>query len=141
MTFQDPQGGRDSDTPPFLPPGSHGLCPECHAMPSLLITLKQSAREEGGHDSSSPGWGAEKRKYQNTSLLPWQQEEVGQFPLCEGWGGQGQSVAKGQHCLACGIYSATEPCDNLWLRGVVPTSTGIKAEAARVGSSGVNTVA
>lgn len=52
--------------------------------------------------------------------LPWQQEEVGQFPLCGGWGGQGQSVAKGQHCLACGIYSATEPCDNLCLRGSFP---------------------
>lgn len=62
-------------------------------------------------------------------LLPWQQEEVGQFPLCEGWGGQGQSVAKGQHCLACGIYSATEPCDNLCLRGSFPL---LQAERQRL---------
>lgn len=62
MTFQDPWGGRDKDTPPFLPPGSHILCPECQAMPS---PGHPADREEGGHGLFE-GQGTKERKYQNT---------------------------------------------------------------------------
>lgn len=65
------------------------------------------------------------------AALPWESEEVGPFPLCGGWGGPGQGVAKGQHSLASVTPSVTESCDNPCLRGHSYFSDR-KTEAARV---------